>query len=363
MHRAGAQVHLGHLVRGLVRRGHRPEIRCLLAGGALADQLAGEGVPVTIDGLGRLYRPGALVRLSSLARELRAHRPAIVHTYLPSANVFGALAARLAGVGAIVTSRRDMGFSRNWRLRLLEEAFVNPAVAAVTAVCPAVAEVVRRERGLDPRKLVTIPNGVDVNWLDPERHSRVEARRELGVPLDAFAVGILASLSPVKGHAELLRAGAIVAAATPSARFFVVGDGELRSDLETLATSLGLGSRVIFTGVRSDVPRVLAALDVSVLASYTEGLSNTLLESMAMARPVIATAVGGNRDVVRNGENGLLVPPADPVPLAEAILRLFRSPGEASALGAAARRHVERYYSLEEMVSQYEQLYDSMCGQ
>jgi glycosyltransferase involved in cell wall biosynthesis len=361
LHRAGAQVHLGGLVPALDRSAFEPEVLCLLAGGPVADELRESGVPVEVLGLGRLYAPRGLAGLLRLARRLRVQHVDVLHTYLVSANVSGTLAGRFAGVGAVVTSRRDTGFSRNWRLRLVEEWLVNPLVDRVAAVCASVAESARRERGLRSGQVVTIPNGVDTVKLDPARPSlaeaRAEGRRQWGLGDDEAAVGAIGRLSPIKGHADLLQAMPRVLSRRTRTRLFLVGDGPLRPALEALAERLGIRGHVVFTGLRDDVPRLAAMLDVVVLPSHTEGLSNVLLESMAMARPLVATAVGGNLDAVRDGVSGRLVPAHDPPALAAAVLALLEDPSAARALGREARRSVERDFSLERMVASYEALY------
>jgi glycosyltransferase involved in cell wall biosynthesis len=327
----------------------------------MADELRGRDVPVDVLGLGRLYGPRGLIGLRRLAARLRARRTDVLHTYLVSANIYGALAARIAHIPAVVTTRRDTGFSRNWRLRLLEERVVNPSVARVVAVTRAVADSALRERGLRPEQVVTIENGVDLAACDPDAPPTEAARRELGLGPADRAVGVVGHLSPVKGHRDFLDAAARVAAAEPHARFMVIGDGPLRASLETHAASLGIAGRVVFAGARSDVAALLGLLDVVVVPSHTEGMSNALLEAMAMARPVVATAVGGNTDVVRDGETGRLVPARDPAALARAIEALLRDREEADRLGRAARRFVAEHLSLERMVSRYEQLYRSLA--
>jgi glycosyltransferase involved in cell wall biosynthesis len=361
LHRAGAQVHLGQLASSLDREAFEPEVVCLLAGGPVADRLRKDGVPVEVLGLGRLYAPRALAGLLRLARRLRSRQVDVLHTYLVSANVWGTLAGRLAGVGAVVTSRRDMGFSRNLRLRLVEEWLVNPHVDRVVAVSPAVAIAARRERGLRDDQVVTIPNGVDLEAFDAARHPRTEARaqalREWGLGDDEVAVGAIGHLSSVKGHADLLEAAARIVSRHPRTRLVLVGDGPLRAELEARAQRLGIRERVVFAGVREDVARVLARLDVVVLPSHTEGLSNVLLEAMAMTRPLVATSVGGSPDVLRDGVSGLLVPARDPEALAAAVGRMLEDPERAGAMGRAARRLVEREFSRPRMVAAYEALY------
>ena len=341
---------------------------CLLAGGAVAERLREDGVPVDVLGLGRLYAPRAILGLLRLARRLRRRRVDVLHTYLVSANVYGTLAGRLAGVGAVVTSRRDMGFSRNPRLRFFEERLVNPRVDKVVAVSPAVAEATRRERGLRDEQVVTIPNGVDLEAFDAARHPRSTARalalREWGLAEDEAVVGTIGHLAPVKGHADLLDAAARVVVLRPRTRFLLVGDGALRPELEARARRLGLGDRVVFAGAREDVARILSLVDVVALPSHTEGLSNVLLESMAMSRPVVATAVGGNPDVLRDGVSGRLVPARDPGALAAAVVGLLEEPEKARAMGCEARRVVERTFGLRRMVEAYEALYRGLprCG-
>lgn len=362
LQRAGAQVHLGRLAGGLDRERFEPEVVCLLEEGPVAEELREAGVPVEVLGLGRLYAPRAIAGLPRLVRRLRQRRPDVVHTYLVSSNIYGVLAGRLARVPAVVTSRRDPGFSRNWRLRLLEERLINPFVDRVVVVSSAVAESARREHGLRPDRILTIENGVDLAVLDPGRQDREGARREWRIADGEAAIGVIGHLSPVKGQADFLRAAARVAAGAPQARFVLVGDGPLRSSLAALAAELGIAGRVVFTGVREDVPRLLAMLDVVVVPSHTEGMSNALLEAMAMARPVVATAVGGNLDVVRDGLNGRLVPPRDASALASTVLELLANPATATRLGATARRFVAENLSLERMVRRYEELYQSLAG-
>ncbi|HEX9186854.1 MAG TPA: glycosyltransferase, partial [Vicinamibacteria bacterium] len=277
LHRAGAQAHLGALVPSLDGEAFAPEVVCLLAGGEVAEELRQRGVPVTVLGLGRLYAPRAIAGVLRLARHLRHGRVDVLHTYLVSANVFGMLAGRLGGVGAVVTTRRDTGFSRNARLRLLEEWLVNPRASRVVANAPAVAEAALRERGLRREQVVVIPNGVDVGRFDPARHPRPEARaraaREWRVADGETVIGSIGSLTPVKGHHDLLEATARVAARQPRVRLVFVGDGPLRPALEGHAHRLGLRDRVVFAGVRSDVAPLLASFDLVALPSHTEGLS------------------------------------------------------------------------------------------
>jgi L-malate glycosyltransferase len=174
---------------------------------------------------------------------------------------------------------------------------------------------------------------------------------------------VLSRLDRVKGIEYFLEAAAMVARRVPEARFLVVGDatkqvdGDYRKELERRADRLGVGARIRFTGLRSDVPDILAEVAVSVLPSLSEGLSNVLLESMAAGVPVVATTVGGNPEAVEDGVTGLLVPPRDPGALAQAICRFLDSPELASRFGQAGRERVLDRFSLERMVQETESLY------
>ncbi|HEY6548436.1 MAG TPA: glycosyltransferase, partial [Vicinamibacteria bacterium] len=263
LHRAGTQVHLGQLASRLDRDRIQPQVHCLLEGGPIADALRATGVAVEEWRLGRLYLPPGLLGLRRLGRRLRADGVDLVHTYLPSANVFGSLAARLAGTPRVVTSRRDTGFSRNGRLRLLEEHFVNPRVDRVVAVTPSIAAATEREPGL-LGKVVTIENGIDAALWDPER-APAQARASFGIAANETAVAAIGHLSPVKGHDDLLEAMARVAAQGCRIRLLIAGDGPLRGALEARARSLGLSGHTTFLGVRDDVRTLLSAVDIVAL--------------------------------------------------------------------------------------------------
>jgi glycosyltransferase involved in cell wall biosynthesis len=357
LQRAGAQVHLAHLASGLDRARFEARVGCLLREGPVAEQLRDRGVPVECLGLGVLYRPSGWVGLLRLARRLRELRIEVLHTYLISSNVFGTLAGRLARVPVIITSRRDTGVSPSARLRVVEEWLINPLVHRVTANSRAVKAAALRERGLAEDRVVTIPNGVEIAAWVPAPGAREEVRAEWAVPETAPLVGSVGHLSPVKGHGDLLEAMAAVVARRPEARCVMVGEGPLRESLEQRAGALGLSDRITFAGIRSDVPRVLAALDLVVQPSQTEGMSNAVLEAMAAGVPVIATDTGGNPDLLRDGVSGLLVPPGSSTELASAMLRLLEDPAAARALAATARKRAADSFSLSAMIHRYEDLY------
>jgi L-malate glycosyltransferase len=306
-----------------------------------------------------LYGYGTLKKQMEFGRNLRRQGIQILHTYGFYPNVFAIPTARFAGVPVIIGSVRDIGdIWTPWQhkvqkvcLRMADHTIVN-------------AEAIKKDllqRGYRADRVTVIPNGIDFEpFLVP--HTGETVRRELNIPADAPVVGVLARLTKIKGHEYFLQAAALVAARVPNVRFLIVGDTnihqEYREELKRLAARLGIQDRVVFTGFRLDVPELLAALSVSVLSSLgLEGLSNSLLESMAAGLPVVATRVGGSPEIVEDGVSGLLVPPADAEAMASAICRLLEDKTLAMNLGQAGRRLILSRYSLDRAVATTERLY------
>jgi glycosyltransferase involved in cell wall biosynthesis len=361
----GAQRHLVEVLRRLDRRRFAPMLCCLATDRDaldLLDEVRALDVPVLDAGLrdarNGLARPHTLAQVARIAREARRRRVRIVHSYLHHANWFGTLAGRLARVPVVIVSKRSMDvYSRGrdrWACRL-----TNGLADCVTAVAEAVRDHVHREEGCPLGKIVVIPNGVDAEQFSVSPGPPDELR---GLGGDGQLVGTITRLVWKRGHEELLRAAALVNRSEPGARLVVVGDGPLRPTLEGQARELGLGGAVRFLGAVPRAARLLPHLDVFVLSSVWEGMSNGLLEAMAAGRPVVATRVGGNPECVVDGESGLLVPPRDPEAMAAAIVRLLREPELARRLGQAARRRVEAEFTLPRMVQRMEDLYDGLLA-
>jgi glycosyltransferase involved in cell wall biosynthesis len=205
---------------------------------------------------------------------------------------------------------------------------------------------------------VVIPNGIGA----PARATTADRTAALGVSPGDQVIGTISRLVWKRGHEELLEAAAIVTREEPSVKLAVVGDGPLRPALEARAAALGLNGGVRFLGAVPHAAGLLPHFDVFVLSSVWEGMSNSLLEAMAAGRPVVATRVGGNPEVVVDGETGLLVPPRDAPALAEAMLRLLRDRELARRFGDAAKRRVESHFTLEQMVGRMQELYDQLLA-
>jgi L-malate glycosyltransferase len=309
-----------------------------------------------------LYGYATLKKQMEFGRSLRRQGIQILHTYGFYPNVFAIPAACVAGVPVIIGSVRDTGdLWTPWQhrvqkvcLRLADHIVVN-------------AEAIKRDllrRGYREDRLTVIPNGIDFERFQIPYTGEM-LRRELNIPPGAPLVGVLSRLMRIKGLEYFIQAAALIVARVPHVRFLIMGDTNInqdyREELQRLVIRLGMQERVVFTGFRLDVPELLAMLSVSVLPSLgSEGLSNALLESMAAGLPVVATRVGGSPEIVEDGVNGLLVPPADAEALAGAICRLLDDRTLANNLGQAGRRLVLSRYSLAQAVATTERLYRSL---
>jgi glycosyltransferase involved in cell wall biosynthesis/protein-tyrosine-phosphatase len=347
---AGAEVQLATVASYLVERPEVELTAVLFNEGPLAYELRRLGVPVTVMDE---HRRSAINILASLTRWLRNHSVDVVHTHRYKDTVLGAVAARLAGVrGVIRTVHGQSEPMRGWDWakfkvyevldRLTLRCFAD-RIIAVSARMAASLEA----SGYKAGTVVTLHNGVDLRKVRSTR-SRDDVRRELGIGPGTPLFGTVGRLSSVKGHGHFLRAAGLILQKERGARFLIVGDGPLRSELAAAATRLQIDHACSFLGARTDVYDLVAAMDVFILPSLDEGIPMALLEAMALGRPVVATAVGGIPEIVTHRATGLLVNARDERGLADACLELAGAPGWARALGGRARRVVEDAFSHEE---------------
>jgi glycosyltransferase involved in cell wall biosynthesis len=357
----GTERHLMNLTDGLNHARFDLEFACLKRQGEFLDDLEARGLPVREYPVTNLYGPRTIHQEVRFGRALARDRIDIVHAYNFYSNVFALPAARLAGTPVVIASIRDTGPYLTPRQRFAQRAacrFAHHLLVNADAVKTwLVAD------GYAAGNITVIRNGLDLARF-PGRGPDLALRRDLGVPPDAPLVAMLARLDPQKGVEDFLDAAALVAARVEGAHFLIIGDNALTSgpgyrlELEARAARLGLARRVVFTGFRLDVPRLLSQVAVSVLPSLSEGLSNTLLESMAAGVPVVATRIGGNPEVVEHGATGWLVPPRDAAALGESIVSILLDPDRAVSFGRRARARVDEHFSLRRMVSETETFYE-----
>jgi glycosyltransferase involved in cell wall biosynthesis len=350
----GSQTHLVQVLRLLDRRRFEPMLCCLSGKGELLETARQTGATVISVGLGRLKSPAALGAVVRLARFIRRERVDIVHNYLLRANVVGTVAARLARVPLVLTSKRGCHERRG--LELAGARLSNRLADCVTTNANAVRDFVHDREACPLDKMVVIPSGIDTDRFAPLPNGDYKSR--IGIAPERPMVGVVTRMRVRKGVEEFLRAMAVVRERIPSACAAVVGEVTLDASLTALVRELGLEGHLHLLGQRSDMPEVLSAMDLFVLSSHDEGMSNAIIEAMAMQKPVVATDVGGTGEVVQPGRTGLLVPPKDVAALAQAIAQLLTAPGDTvAAMGASARALAVERFSARSMVRQMEDLY------
>ncbi len=344
----GAERQLLALCRSLPADRFAQQVVSLRAGGGLAAEFAASGCPVTE--LDRAAQGGPLGQLIALAALLRRERPDILQTWLLKANHVGRLAALLAGQHPVVASFRDMGFQAGPGDTLLDRLLAGGSSLILHNSASGRAACLARTGEAGGSRHLLLPNGVDTERFRPDAQARRRLREELGLGAADSVVVMVARLHPVKDPGLFLAVGRAVRQSLPSCRFWLVGAGPLAASLQAeLAARPDPG--LWLAGERQDIPALLAAADLALLTSRSEGLSNTVLEAMAAGLPVLAPDVGGNRELIRDGETGFLLKTRDPVEIAALVVQVLRNKPLASNLGGQGRRRAEAEFSLNRLVT------------
>jgi glycosyltransferase involved in cell wall biosynthesis len=352
----GTEQQILEIVRRIDRDRFEPYV-CCFRHGRKAQEIEALGVPLLHEPKRLKADPGLVLRLANV---MRRERFDIVQTYLWTANTWARLAARIAGVRWLVASERNVDIWEERYKRVIGRLLAR-STDRIIANSEAVRQYLLNRGGLAGDKVVTIYNGVNLDRFRAPCDPRVR-RRELGIDDEVVLAGCVARVEPAKDHATLLQALALISNRVPRLHLVIVGGGSEEPRLRRMARELGIGERVHFTGFRTDAAEWLQSVDISVLSSVKEGLSNTLLESMAAGKPVVATDVGGNAEVIVENETGYLVPPRRPTELGAALARLACSRELTAALGAAGRRRADGVFSVRAMVERTEQLYLDLVG-
>ncbi|MBI2167181.1 MAG: glycosyltransferase [Candidatus Omnitrophica bacterium] len=355
MNLGGAEKHVISLASGLRERGFDTGIVTLFEEGALADSIRENGLPFVCLRQKSGWGPATFFRIS---RWIRSARPDVLHTYLFGFHFFVGLPARVLKVPILISSRRELAQWKKRRHRWLEN-WGNRFVDRVVCCSEAAKKWTVQNEQIDPDKVLTLHNGVDLRQFDGAvRESKI--RLEFRIPIGAPLIGTVANFSYEKGYPYLLEAVRRIHERRPDAWFLFVGSGRFEQEIKAQAQAGSVGKRIIFAGQRPDIPEILRGLDIFVLASLIEGFPNVLLEAMAMAKPVVATAVGGIPELITSDKEGLLVPARDGKSLAEAILGLLGNPEKASRLGQEALQKIKNRFSIERMVDDYDKLYRTL---
>jgi glycosyltransferase involved in cell wall biosynthesis len=360
MNVAGAEMLVAEIIRRLDRR-----IESTVIGldgiGVLGEQLQAEGIEVV--SLDR--RPGkpdwGLVR--RLVPILNRRRIEVIHAHQYSPFFYAALAKPfMRRPASLIFTEHGRHFPdiASPKRRAVNRLLLNCFADDINACCQFSARSLCRIDGFPGNRIHVVPNGID-----PEMYTlpapKADLRRQLGLDLTRRYIINVARLHPIKDQAMLLRAFAKVAARRSNVDLLIAGDGPLRKELQGLAQSLNISGRVRFLGVRRDVPLLLGASDIFALTSISEAASLTLLEAMAAGLPIVATAVGGTPEIVRDRNEGRLVPRGNDVATAAAFEQLLDDAEESARFGVAGRNRVRQHYRLSDTVDRYYRIYERLC--
>ncbi|HGY56255.1 MAG TPA: glycosyltransferase [Caldithrix abyssi] len=311
---------------------------------------------------GSFFSPVSYWNLYKFARWLKKNQFQIVQTQFRDGNIVGILAAKMAGIKTILSSRRNEGYWLN-KTELFILKLLNRYVTGYLANSESIKRFVQRVEKIDPKKVKVIYNGVDFSYFDNLDTEYKELRNQFGLQDDDFVITMIANLRPVKRVDVLIDAAAEVVKTNNKAKFLLVGDGEEENNLKTLTKKYGLERQVIFLGKRSDIPQILAVSNLGVLTSASEGLSNAIIEYMGAGLPVICTKVGGNEELVEDGVNGFLIRPGDSKTLSGKIAAFIKQPSLVEKMGQESARKARQLFALDVMIKRTENYYKSLLEQ
>ncbi len=349
----GAPTQLVQLVMRLKTRGWEVRVVSLTPPRAYVNELETAGIRVFSLGIRRkLPDPRPILKLAQL---IRTWRPCVVHSHMVHANLLARIVRLLVPIPVLICTAHSI--NEGGRLREIFYRLTDPLCDLTTQVSQAGLERYVRVGAVPRHKIRYIPNGVDTERFMPDPEAYIALRKELGLG-DFFVWLAVGRFYPQKDYPNMLRAFAQVVRENPKTLLLIAGDGPLRESMENMAQGLGIERHVKFLGIRRDIPRLMNAADAYAMSSSWEGMPMVLLEASATGLPIVATDVGGNREVVLDGVTGFLVPPKDSEALAQAMLRLMTLPRDVRGhMGERARQYIEKKFSIERIIDRWEELY------
>lgn len=357
LHHGGTEDHFHDLVTGIDPRLIEPHvIHFNHADGDAALRIAkARWVRKTFMPVSKAYNLSGLSAVAKVRRYIRQHEIRAIVTYHFVADFIGTLAAWGGSMPPVVSSRRDMGFTRTVR-QIRIGPWLDRGVRRYIAVSAAVRQALIEREHLPAPKMEVIYNGIDSAELLERRWDLAAEREKLGIGEGDLVIGCVANFSPVKNHLLLLEAFARLRPTIPGLRLLLAGDGPLREEIEQRIRDLKLEDAVILAGFSQEVSREFQLSDIVVLPSETEGLSNALIKAMALGKPIVACRVGGNPEVVTDGETGLLVESHQPAAFAEAMASLAKDPAIRQRMGQAGVQRAQQHFSKKAMMQNHENL-------
>lgn len=351
----GAERVVLQLSKGLDINRFTVSICCLAERGPIFDEAEEAGIKIYSLGIKNRWDFLKILRLVKILKKLNIH---ILHAHLFHANILSRIIGKISNVPIIISTEHIMGMESS--LRILVNRLTSTFVTKYIVVSEAVGGFLNKNVKIRPCKISTVLNGIEYNNFKISLIAQEKLKEQFGLTTSQEVIGTIARLHRQKGHIYLLHAITKVVKVFPNAKFLVVGDGPLKYKLEELAHKLGIGNNVIFTGNQKDISTILSLINIFVLPSLWEGLPITILEAMAMKKPVVVTNVSGNPEVVIDNITGILVPPKEPTLLAEAILRLLRDKGLSLKLGEAGYQRGKEKFSKEQMIAKTAMIYDEL---
>jgi len=362
---AGSERNIAQLMGGIDKKKFQLYMACIHSG-KLAQSMRERGYRIFDLQRGGIYTVNGLKNIIFLRNLVREKDISLIVTYHEASDFYGLVLAKSCNI-PVFSSRRDMGFKTRLHHKVAYKLTGGLFDGEIT-VCYAVKEEMIKHGWFLPQRILPIYNGVDLNEYGVMKKDSEIIKGKIGIDPCRPVVGLVANLRRVKGVHFLIEAASMICKKRSDVEFLIVGgnnteeSGYRREDMESLAKKLEFGQNIHFLGKRSDIPALVSIFDVGVVASLSEGFSNTILEYMASSKPVVATAVGGNGEAVVHGNTGLLVPPGDSPALAEAICTILDNKEMALQFGTAARKRVEEKFSLDVMLRNYENLFERMIN-
>jgi glycosyltransferase involved in cell wall biosynthesis len=362
LYRGGAENVLVSTLKGMDRNRYKIKVCCMGEIGLAGNELRDIGIDIFC--LKRKYKLFNLFTTIALYQIIKKYRPDIVHTSLFYANFHGRLAAKLAGVKAIVSEEQNV---YKWKDDNFIFRLINKILSCFTSKIIACSETVKhftaRQDNISKNKFVVIYNTFDRGKFDSAHLSDIGyLRKEMGIGEENKIIGNIGRLCEQKGQIYLIQAMKDVLKRIPEARLVIIGEGPLKKSLKDQSRALGIESKILFMEKRGDIPQVLHLFDIFALPSLWEGLSVALLEAMYMQKAIVATDIDSNKEAMVSGETGILVPPDDSRALGEAIANLLEDAERRRLFGIKAKERVLRDFMLEKHVAEVQSLYESVLA-
>ncbi len=362
---AGAQTHLISILNNIDYKRFNVCVICLRFAGTKFSEIESLPIQTKVFELENLMSPVKTLNvLLQIRRLIRDNNTDILQSYMFNPNLMASLVTWVPFKKHIlITTRRDMGYwhqKHHWWLY----RFMNIVTKKVIAVSEQVRRKSIKKEGLNPDKIITIHNGISNTKYDGQEAEGDLLRKKYNITEDEFVIGILAALRPEKRHDVFIEAAKIISDKIQNVRFMVVGEGyeETAKNIDRLLEKYNLKDKFVLTGKLTNVIPALSAFNISILCSDSEGMSNTMLESIAMGKAVVATAVGGNIEVIENNINGILVAPGSPDEIAAAVLDLYQDQEKRLKIQAQARKTAREKFEITRIIKQLEATYGQLVG-